>query len=133
MGTGKDMTSPYHAQTNGQVEQAHQKLMCMIGKLGRNQKMDWLKHLPTLVHAYNATRSAITGNSLHYLMFTCQPHLPIDFYFPTVRSIKKHQCVDHYVANIHEQLCEAFKEAQVQSTSEAERQKWHYDRKANAI
>ena len=26
-----------------------------------------------------------------------------------------------------------FKEAQVQSTSEAERQEWHYDRKANAI
>ena len=30
-------------------------------------------------------------------------------------------------------MWEAFKEAQVQSKSEAERHKWHYDRKANAI
>ena len=28
---------------------------------------------------------------------------------------------------------EAFKEAQVHSTLEAERQKWYYDRKANAV
>ena len=39
----------------------------------------------------------------------------------------------HYVAKLIEQLQEAFKEAQMQSTSEVERQKWHYDRKANAI
>ena len=30
-------------------------------------------------------------------------------------------------------IAEAFKEDWLQSTSEAERQKWHYDRKANAI
>ena len=49
------------------------------------------------------------------------------------RGMKKHQHVDHYFAELCEQLWETFKEAQVQSTSEAERQKWHYDRKANAI
>ena len=32
MGIKKVRTSPYHTQTNGQVEQAHQMLMCMIGK-----------------------------------------------------------------------------------------------------
>ena len=47
--------------------------------------------------------------------------------------MKKHQCVDHYVAVLCEWLREAFKEVQAQSTSEAERQKWYYDRKANAI
>ena len=40
---------------------------------------------------------------------------------------------DYYIAKLCEWLWEAFKEAQVQSTSEAERQKWYYDRKANAI
>ena len=61
------------------------------------------------------------------------PHLPIDFYFTTVRGSKKHQHVDHYIAELGEWLWEAFKEAQVQSTSEVARQKQYYDRKANAV
>ena len=60
MGIWKVRTSPYHAQTNGQVEQAHQTLMCMIGKLSKDQKVDWPRHLPELVHAYNSMRLAIT-------------------------------------------------------------------------
>ena len=120
----KVKTSPYHAETNGQVERAHQMLMYMIGKLSKDQKVDWPKHLPELMHAYNSMRSAIAGYSLHYLMFGHWPCLPVDFYFPMIRVMKKHQCVDHYVAKLCEQLQEAFNEPQVQSTSEAERQKW---------
>ena len=69
----------------------------------------------------------------HYLMFGCWPYLPINFYFPMVRGRQKYQCVDHYITELCERLWEAFKEAQVQSTSEAERHKWHYTRKANTI
>ena len=50
-----------------------------------------------------------------------------------IGGTKKHQCVDHYIAELGEWLWEAFKQAQVQSTSEAERQKQYYDRKPNAI
>ena len=107
--------------------------MHMIGKFSKEWKADWPKHLAELVQAYHATRSAITGYSHHYSMFGCQLHLPISFYFPTIRGMKKHQHIDHYVAKLHEQLWEAFKEAQVQSTSEVERQKLYYNRKANAI
>ena len=82
MGIQKVRALPYHAQTNGQVEWAHQMLMCMIGKLSKDQKVDWLKHLSKLVHAYNSMRSAITRYSPHYFMFRCQLHLPVDFYFP---------------------------------------------------
>ena len=133
MSIQKVRTSPYHAQTNVQVEQAHQMLMCMIGKLSKDCKVDWPKHLPKLVHAYNSMRLVITRYSSHYLMFGCQPHLPINFYFPTISGTQKHQHVDHHVIKLYDWLWEAFKEAQMQSTSEAERQKWHYDRKANAI
>ena len=102
MGIWKVRTSPYHAQTNGQVEWDHQTLMSMIGKLSKNWKVDWLRHLLELVHAYNSMRLAIMRYSPHYLMFGHQLCLPIDFYFPTVRGMKKHQNVDHYVAK----LCE---------------------------
>ena len=66
-------------------------------------------------------------------MFVDQLHLPIDFHFPMVRDTQKHQCVDHYIAKPCEWVWEAFKETQTQSMSETERQKQHYNRKANAF
>ena len=38
-------------------------------KAGRRQKADWPSHLAEIVHAYNATCSAVTGYSPYYLMF----------------------------------------------------------------
>ena len=61
MGIQKARASLYHPQANGQVEQAHQILMWMIGKLGKDQKADSPKHLPELVYAYNSMRLAVTG------------------------------------------------------------------------
>ena len=78
IGIWKVRSSPYHAQTNGQVEQDHQMLMLMIGKLSKDHKVDWPKHFTELVHIYNSMRSAITGYSPHYLMFGCWSCLSID-------------------------------------------------------
>ena len=36
---------------------------------GRRQKANWQSHLAEIVNAYNATQSAVTGYSPHYLMF----------------------------------------------------------------
>ena len=41
--------------------------------------------------------------------------------------------IDNYVAKLCEWLQEAFKEVQILSTSEVERQNQYYDRKANVI
>ena len=60
-------TMPYHPQTNSLVERSHQMITCMIGKLGEDKKANWPSHLAEKVHAYNATQSAITGYSPHYL------------------------------------------------------------------
>ena len=60
---------PYQPQTNGLVERSHQMIMCMIGNLGEDKKADWPSHLAEIVHAYNATQSAVTVYSPHYLMF----------------------------------------------------------------
>ena len=90
MGKWKVRTSTYHAKPNGEVEWAHQTLMCMIGKLSKDWDVDWPKHLPELVHAYNFTRLAVTRYNLHYLVLGHWPCLPINFYFLLVRGATKH-------------------------------------------
>ena len=97
---------PYHPQINGLVERSYQTIMQMIGKLGEDKKGDWPGHLAEIVHTYNATQSAVTGCSPHYLMFGCRPRLPDDFYFPTFRSAEvprrgpSAKCVDKCVATV---------------------------------
>ena len=79
-------TMPYHPQMNGLVDRSHQAIMWMIGKLGEDKKPDWPDHLAEIVHAYNATQSTVMGYRPNYLMFGHRPRLPVDLYFPTLRS-----------------------------------------------
>ena len=132
-------TMCYHPQTNRLVERLHQMIMHMIGKLGEDKKADWPSHLPEIVHTYNATGSAVTGYSPHYLMFGWRPRLPVDFVFPTIGSSKaptrkaSTRKVDTYVASVRDQLRSALREAQAQLTTEACQQKQYYDRKVGAV
>ena len=53
------------------------------------QKSDWKAHVPTVVHAYNATFYDLTGNSPYFLMFGRHPRLAIDTFlglFPNTQS-----------------------------------------------
>ena len=116
-------TTPYHPQMNRLVERSHQTIMKMIGKVGEDKKDDWPGHPAEIVHAYNATQSAMTGYSPHYLMFGHRPRLPVDFYFPTLRSTEvskrgasaKH--VDEYIATVQDWLRATLQEAKAQSTA----------------
>ena len=100
LGMEKLWTMPYHPQTNGLVERLHQTIM------SKDKIADWLGHLAEIVHTYNATCSAMTGYSPHYLTFGQRPRLPVNFYFPIFRSAEapmreastKH--VDKYIASV---------------------------------
>ena len=132
LGVQRCRTTPYHAQTNGQVERFHQTLTRMIGKLDQNQKLNWEDHLAEIVQAYNSTRSAVTGYSPFYLMFGRRPRLPVDFYFPTIRSQHDTKRLPRYVATLQEHLREAFDAAGDAQEEEAQRQKRLYDRRTGA-
>ena len=69
----KIRTMPYHPQSNGSVECVHYTLHQMIGKLDNKQCKNWVDHLSTITHAYNATHSQITGYSPYFLMMGCRP------------------------------------------------------------
>ena len=130
---------PYHCQTNGLVERSHQMIMHMNGKLGEDKKANWPSHLAEIVHTYNATQSAVTRYSPHYLMFGWWPRLLVDFIFPTIGSNEapmreaSARSVGMYVASVRDRLRSTLQEGQAQSTMEACWQKWYYNRKIGTV
>ena len=125
-------TSPYHAQTNGQVERMNQTIIRMIGKLEQDKKACWSEHLPEMLAAYNGTRSAVTGYSPYFLLFGRKSRMPVDCLFPTLRD--SHQAkMEVSVAAMQKRLKEAFTVARHLTSQEAARQRHYYDCKAGAV
>ena len=114
-GIQKCRTTAYHAQCKGQVECFRQTLFRMIGKLSCDKKAQWEQHLPELLQAYNSTWSMVTSYSLHYLMFGRHPHLPVDYYFPTVSAFECSRRMPAYVTEVRRRFKEAYTEAHLQT------------------
>ena len=129
-GVEKSRTTPYHAIGNGQVERFNQTLQQMLGTLEEYQKSDWKAHVPTLVHAYNATMHDSTGYSPYFLMFRRHPRLAIDAFLGLSRDplSAKHQT--EYARKLRERLQFAYRTAQKAAQKSAAKHKATYDLKA---
>ena len=132
-GVQKLRTSPYHAQTNGQVERMNQTIIHMIGKLEEDKKAFWSEHLPELLLAYNATCSAVTGYSPYYLLFGRRLRIPVDYLFPTLCDSPHQTKMEVSVAAMQKRLKEAFAVARRLTSEEASKQCHYYDCKAGAV
>ena len=132
-GVQKLRTSPYHAQTNGQVERMNQTIICMIGKLEEDRKACWSEHLPELLLAYNATCSTVMGYSPYYLLFSRRPRIPVDYLFPTLRDSSHQTKMEVSVVAMQKRLKEAFTVARRLTSEEVARQCRYYDHKAGAV
>jgi len=112
---------------NGMVERFNQTLLKMLGTLDESKKSDWKSHVPTLVHAYNATHHEATGYSPYYLMFGRHPRLAIDAFlgFPT-DSLNAHT-QSEYVAKLQERLRFAYDKARAIATTSGSNSKKRYD------
>ena len=133
LGIEKIRTTPYHPQSNGSAERVHQMLRRMIGKLDPEKCQKWPVHLGSVLIAYNATQSLVTGYSLYYLMFGQRPRLPIDLLFPTRREHNLTRTIDEYVKTLYRHHRKSVKIAQDSTLKEALRQKRLYDHKVGTI
>ena len=132
-GVQKLRTSPYHAQTNGQVERMNQTIIRMIGKLEQDKKARWSEHLPEILSAYNGTRSTVTGYSPYFLLFGRKARMPVDYLFPTFHDLSQQTKMEVSVAAMQKRLKEAFAVARHLTSQEAAKQRHYYDRKAGAV
>ena len=133
LGIEKLRTTPYHPQSNGSAEHVHQTLQRMIGKLDPNQRQKWPEHIGSILIAYNATRSLVTGYSPYFLMFGRRPQLPIDLLFLTRRAHELSRTIDEYVRTLYDRLRNSLRLAQESALKEAHRQKRLYERKVGAV
>ena len=133
LGIEKIRTTLYHPQTNGSAERVHQTLQRMIGKFDPEKRWKWPEHIGSMLIAYNATWSQVTGYSPYFLMFRWRPQLPVDLLFPTVNQREWTRTIDEYVKALYEWLTECLQLAQESASKEAKRQKWLYDRKVGAV
>ena len=110
-GIDKTRTTPYHAMGNGMCERFNQTLLSMLGCLTAEQKANWKKYVPSLVHAYNATRHESTGFSPFFLMFGRHPRLAIDI---AMGLVPKEPEVD-FTKNLKDRLDIAYQLADAQA------------------
>ena len=132
-GVQKLRTSPYHAQTNSQVERMNQMIIRMISKLEQDKKACWSEHLPEMLAAYNSTHSAVTGYSPYFLLFGRKSRMAVDCLFPTLRDSPHQAKMEVSVAAMQKRLKEAFVVARHLTSQEAARQRRYYDCKAGAV
>ena len=133
LGVTKIRTSPYHPQTNGTIERAHQTLRRMIAMMDPEKRAKWPSHLGPILIAYKVTQSLITGYSPYFLMLGCRPRLPVDLLFPTVRWDENTRTTDENVMSLYDKLKLALASVRETTILEAQRQKRHYNRKAGAV
>ncbi|MCG8034843.1 MAG: DDE-type integrase/transposase/recombinase, partial [Candidatus Thiodiazotropha taylori] len=131
-GVEKSRTTPYHPMGNGQCERFNQTLLKMLGTLEEYQKSDWKAHVPTLVHAYNATFHDTTRYSPYFLMFGRHPRLAIDAFLglsPDTLSAANHT---DYVRKLRQRLAFAYKMAQEAAKQSSAKHKRYYDLKVRS-
>ena len=112
-------TSPYHPQTNGQLEE--------------DKKINWQDWVSTLCHAYNCTVTKVTGYSPYFLMFGRQPRIPVDKVFDITFPKTNRSTMKQYVQRLQKHLEWAFEIAKEHIEKEVGHRKLYYDRKVHCM
>ena len=126
-GITKVRTTPYHPRGNP-VERFNRTLLGMLGTLKDKEKSHWRDFVKPLTHAYNCTKSDVTGFSPYELMFGRQPRLPVDIAFCLPVKDGSPKSHSQYVKHLRARLEESYQIATRNSQKVADRNKRRFDR-----
>ncbi len=132
-GVRKSHTTPYHPMGNGQTERFNRTLGNMIRSLSPRSKERWPQMIQTLTFSYNCTTHETTKFAPFYLMFGRVPRLPVDIMFGSALRNGDVQTYDEYVETLQEDMREAIRIAQGNTTGAQIRQARGYNKKSKGI
>ena len=75
-------STTYHSQTNGLVERKNRTLVSMLRVYCSRYMVDWDRHLPQVMGAYNSLEHSTTGISPHLMLTGHEKALPLTFFNP---------------------------------------------------
>ena len=122
-------STPYHPQTNGQVERYNSTMDAKIAALSNSRKTDWDDQLPFVTFNYNTSIHSSTNQIPFQMMYGRLPVLPFDHHD---QNINLTHDVDH-VQKLNEFLSRLNEQAKIIIRKNQERYKQRYDKNRSGI
>jgi hypothetical protein len=132
LGIQKVYTTPYHPQTNGQVERFNRTVVQYLSMYVSSSQDDWDDWLGLACYVYNSTPHSVTGVSPFKMIFGHDPpdwasvngpyHEVIE---PSNREISAHE----YVENLSQKLADLYEQASISANRKKAAQARRYDQR----